>query len=59
MSSRREILVTITNLKKKRLLQPDSFWLFLALSGFLAFLEQRKKLTEVSDPSEIVRTDIY
>ena len=46
MSSRREILVTITNLKKKRLLQPDSFWLFLAfwLSGFLAFLGTEKKL---------------
>jgi len=59
VSSRREILVTITNLKKKRL-HPAR--LFLALASFWppsGFLETEKKLTEVSESSELVRTDIY
>ena len=66
MSSRREILVTFTNLTKKRLHQPDSFWLWLScstnnpyLDSLLDFWNREKNLTEVSDASEIVRTDIY
>ena len=54
MSSRREILVTFTNLEKEAV-QPDSFWLFL----FLSDSPMDKKLKEVSESSELVRTDIY